>query len=157
MAEAYVDYFRMSGAGGAWAPDGSRLGTWIEICDNSVDDDGDGLADCADPDCLNWRAEVCSNGIDDDCDGYADCTDSNCVNDPVCCTHNPAFDVDDDGDVDQADFAQFQACYGIDWVSAPVVCRCMDRAANNAIDSADYDKFEGCASGPGIAAVPTCD
>jgi len=28
------------------------IGTTIEICDNGMDDDGDGLADCDDPDCI---------------------------------------------------------------------------------------------------------
>lgn len=37
------------------APDGGI----VEVCDDRVDDDGDGLADCADPDC---EASVCGSG-----------------------------------------------------------------------------------------------
>ncbi|HPD30607.1 MAG TPA: carbohydrate-binding protein [Phycisphaerae bacterium] len=157
MSEGYIDYVKMTGAGGAWAPDGTRLGTWLEICDNGVDDDGDTLADCADPDCLGWRAEVCTNGIDDDCDGYTDCADSDCVNNPVCCTHDPAFDIDDDGDVDQADFAVFQACFMTDWATMSADCRCMESDGDNDIDQTEYDAFEACASGAGISANPACD
>lgn len=154
---AYVDYLKISGAGGAWAPDGTKLGTWLEICDNGVDDDGDTLADCADPDCLGWKTEVCNNGVDDDCDGYTDCADADCANDPICCTHDPAYDVDDDGDVDQADFAVFQACYMADWATISIDCRCMESDGDNDIDQAEYDAFEACASGAGIPANTACD
>ena len=50
-------------------------------CNNGIDDDGDGLADCQDPDCINSNKcliEICNNGIDDDNDGYIDCSDSEC-------------------------------------------------------------------------------
>ncbi len=74
-----------------------------EDCANGSDDDGDGLADCADPDCTGdadgdgyiaapcgtdcddtdpavhpGAAEVCGNGKDDECDGAADCADADC-------------------------------------------------------------------------------
>jgi hypothetical protein len=56
-----------------------------EHCTNGVDDDGDGLADCADPDCEHRIAcrgaggvEVCDNGVDDDGDGLVDCADAAC-------------------------------------------------------------------------------
>lgn len=59
-----------------------------EICNNKSDDDGDGLIDCADPDCQNKPAcscapsenpEVsCSDGLDNDCDGRIDGDDSDC-------------------------------------------------------------------------------
>ncbi|MGR3309780.1 MAG: MopE-related protein [Candidatus Brocadiales bacterium] len=79
---------------------------FVEDCTNGTDDDGDGLTDCADPDCrvdvdgdgfialpcgddcdntnpaVNpGAAELCSNGIDDNCDNQVDeecptCTDN---------------------------------------------------------------------------------
>ena len=72
------------------SPDGSG-----EICGNGVDDDGDTLADCGDPDCASEcpdapadvspdseddspAEEICDNGVDDDGDGFADCLDSDC-------------------------------------------------------------------------------
>jgi hypothetical protein len=67
-----------------------------ESCDNRIDDDGDGYADCADPDCLatckgcnNGKDPIpelgiaaCTDGIDDDCDGAIDCADSDCSASP---------------------------------------------------------------------------
>jgi hypothetical protein len=53
-----------------------------ELCYNGIDDDGDGLFDCADPDCTLWPScqpgELCANGADDDGDGLIDCADPNC-------------------------------------------------------------------------------
>ena len=46
-----------------------------EICDDTVDDDGDGLTDCADPDCSrssDCNEDDCGNGLDDDGDGETD-------------------------------------------------------------------------------------
>jgi hypothetical protein len=43
----------------------------VEICDNDVDDDGDGAIDCADSDCPACP-EICDDGIDNDGDGVAD-------------------------------------------------------------------------------------
>ena len=65
-------------------------GTPIEVCNNGVDDDGDGATDCADADCAADPActtsppEDCSNGVDDDGDGAIDCADSDCIGDPAC-------------------------------------------------------------------------
>lgn len=53
-----------------------------EICDNGIDDDGDGFKDCADPDCIDFPGcepeEICDNKIDDDGDGLVDCDDPDC-------------------------------------------------------------------------------
>jgi len=73
------------------APDGA-----VEICDNGVDDDGNGLADCGDPACASEcpdastdadpdgdddapPVEICDNGVDDDGNGLADCGDPACA------------------------------------------------------------------------------
>jgi hypothetical protein len=58
-----------------------------EICDNGIDDDCDGMADCADTvDCgadpvcqCTPEPEICNDGIDNDCDGAVDGTDPDCV------------------------------------------------------------------------------
>ena len=52
----------------------------IEICDNGIDDDGDGFIDGDDLDCQ----ELCNNGIDDDGDGFIDCDDMDCDGNPDC-------------------------------------------------------------------------
>lgn len=60
-------------------------------CANGLDDDGDGLTDCADPDCVGLAgcalAEVkgmCTDGIDNDGDGLVDCADPGCARDRAC-------------------------------------------------------------------------
>ena len=50
----------------------------VEICDNGIDDDGDGFVDLVDFDCTETGDE-CDNGIDDDGDGFVDKADSDCV------------------------------------------------------------------------------
>jgi uncharacterized repeat protein (TIGR01451 family) len=52
-----------------------------ENCTDGVDNDGDGLVDCADADCANdpaCRHEICGNCIDDDGDGLVDGEDPDC-------------------------------------------------------------------------------
>jgi hypothetical protein len=52
------------------------------LCMDHVDNDGDNLVDCLDPDCkapaLTACKENCTNGTDDDGDGKIDCADSTC-------------------------------------------------------------------------------
>jgi|GEM_PF-1916011 len=55
-----------------------------EICNNNIDDDGDGLVDCRDGECGAKVCEVCNNGIDDDNDGFIDCYDKECTIDKAC-------------------------------------------------------------------------
>ncbi|MGF1469211.1 MAG: hypothetical protein ACFCGT_24055 [Sandaracinaceae bacterium] len=62
-----------------------------EVCGSGMDDDRDGRADCADPDCAQSpvcqsyagvpenTAERCANGVDDDEDGDVDCDDAECA------------------------------------------------------------------------------
>jgi hypothetical protein len=57
-----------------------------EICDDRIDNDGDGAIDCADTDCEGTAAcppELCGNCIDDDGDGAIDYEDSDCCADAV--------------------------------------------------------------------------
>ncbi|MBU1537241.1 hypothetical protein KKF84_18130, partial [Myxococcota bacterium] len=83
-----------------------------ELCDNNIDDDGDGLADCDDSDCCNVlqcagapvcedvEYEICYNGVDDDGDGAVDCDDSDCYEHFACVStaEDCSNGVDDDGD-----------------------------------------------------------
>jgi hypothetical protein len=58
-------------------------------CGDELDDDNDGLIDCADPDCLatpDCSAETCDDRIDNEGDGLVDCLDPDCVADPSCDT-----------------------------------------------------------------------
>jgi Concanavalin A-like lectin/glucanases superfamily/Calcineurin-like phosphoesterase len=73
-----------------------------EICNNGLDDDGDGLVDTADPDCQTPPPqENCNNGVDDDGDGLKDAEDPDCPLVPEIC--NNGLDDDGDGLVDTAD------------------------------------------------------
>lgn len=66
----------------------------IEDCTNGIDDDGDGLIDCDDPDCggVGTCPEIqCSDGIDNDGDGLVDCLDSDCDSDVA---YNPTNCID---------------------------------------------------------------
>ena len=79
-----------------------------EICDNGLDDDGDGFADCADSDCAAEercmpKVEDCDNGTDDDGDGDAEREDANCSQDAHCMPEavcNDGLDDDGDGNID---------------------------------------------------------
>src|ERR1022692_4164616 len=61
-----------------------------EICGNKIDDDCNGLTDCADPACFGDPScstpgqEICNNGIDDNGDGLIDCKDPDCSRSPAC-------------------------------------------------------------------------
>ncbi len=103
-----------------------------EDCENGVDDDGDGLVDCADGDCASHPAcgcipspEQCADGQDNDCDGLVDCDDPDCAGDPACCVPSPeqctdGQDNDCDGlvDCDDDDCDAHPACC----VPSPEVC-----------------------------------
>ncbi|MBN2724253.1 MAG: trypsin-like serine protease [Deltaproteobacteria bacterium] len=112
-----------------------------EVCDNLVDDDLDGHADCDDSDCFESEAcqvvELCSNGLDDDGDGDVDCDDSDCLSDVACqveeiCSN----DIDDDNDnlidCDDPDCANDVNCQVVE----PEIC-------NNQIDD-DLDGYRDC-------------
>lgn len=61
----------------------------VEICGDTFDNDGDGLWDCDDPDCVDDPAcaplvEDCSTSGDEDDNGLSDCADPACVEFPAC-------------------------------------------------------------------------
>lgn len=66
------------------------------------------------------------------------------------------FDINEDGDVDQEDFADLQRCLsGQD--SPPSGCACFDRDGSGSINSGDVAFFLNCFTGPGGVADPNCD
>ena len=110
----------------------------IENCKNGIDDDGDGLVDCADvfqcageSDCaFEDRNFNCADGFDNDGDGDIDCADSecDCTGVEIC---NNLLDDDGDGLVDCADTVGVSHC--IDFVGC-------ERECNNGVDD-DGDGF----------------
>jgi endo-1,4-beta-D-glucanase Y len=106
----YMAFLHVSGNFRAYLPTSC---TPAEICDDAVDNDGDGDIDCADADCSSDPAcdfcgnascgsaedsctcaadcgaapsqeQSCSDGLDDDCDLDVDCADSDCAGDAAC-------------------------------------------------------------------------
>ena len=65
---------------------GAKFDPKKEVCDNKIDDTGNGLVDCKDPDCKKnpMCLEKCNNGKDDTGNGLVDCKDPDCKNDLVC-------------------------------------------------------------------------
>ncbi|UCD27616.1 MAG: hypothetical protein JSV03_10930 [Planctomycetota bacterium] len=83
---------------------------------------------------------------------------------PAC--NDPFADHDEDGDVDQDDFAEFQLCYTGDGdpggIFDPDNCKCFDKepsGGDDDVDENDFNPFQNCAatSGPKVPADITCD
>jgi hypothetical protein len=126
--------------------------TGTEICNNGLDDDSDGLADCNDPDCAGdpsclppTTETSCTDGLDNDLDGLTDCTDPDCTGHPACLPPPTEGDcsnlIDDDGDglIDCAD----PDCAADPLCNLPgTETNCADSIDNDgdgAIDCADVD------------------
>jgi len=94
--------------------------TGVEVCDDRIDNDSDGLVDCADSSCENDSAcpEDCSNGVDDDFDTYIDCYDPDCFS-PDC--PEICDDVIDDEEVDN-DYDGLANCDDPDCMSIENAC-----------------------------------
>ena len=74
-------------------------------------------------------------------------------------TANPPCDVDADGDVDEADFAVFQACYRGSGTPPPQECptaaaTAFDHDTDNDIDLTDLSAFLACYNGPTFEEPP---
>jgi hypothetical protein len=73
----------------------------------------------------------------------------------------PVADVDADGDVDNDDLEQFEACASgpaVPWsVNADSqVCTCLDQDDDGDVDQSDFGLFQRCFSGPDAQADPHC-
>ncbi|MEM6844587.1 MAG: gliding motility-associated C-terminal domain-containing protein [Bacteroidota bacterium] len=71
-------------------------------CNDGIDNDGDGLPDCQDPDCSTATncgdTEICNDGIDNNGDGLVDCEDGDCASQAAFCESDCGNGIDDDGD-----------------------------------------------------------
>ncbi len=80
---------------------------------------------------------------------------------PLC--NNPPQDTDEDGDVDLADFTQFQTCFNgpnRPWPSEADarLCECVDADNDVDVDLTDFSVLQACFNGPNRPAPqPTCD
>jgi hypothetical protein len=138
-----------------------------EICNNNIDDNFNGLIDCADSVCTNSpvcappQNEICNNGIDDNQNGFTDCADSACSNTASCvptlieiCGNG----IDDNNNnlIDCADSAcvNNQACKspgGGGSITPPEMCsNGFDDDNNGKVDCAD----SACIGYPGCIFIP---
>ncbi|MBU1068272.1 hypothetical protein KJ975_01770 [Myxococcota bacterium] len=132
--------------------DNSGGGKVTEICNNQLDDDADGFADCDDQDCLIDEAclsvplEICDNGEDDDLDGFADCNDTDCT---AGCEYLETCDnnIDDDGD-------SFVDCDDQDCTFSQLCADPRDERCENGIDD-DWDGLLDC-DDPDCADAQAC-
>jgi len=131
-------------------------GSGGEVCDDGIDNDGDGYIDCDDFDCPPCDGgEVCDDGIDNDGDGYIDCDDFDC---PPCDGGEVCDDgIDNDGDgyIDCDDFdcncAGEGSCaeYGCVEYTPANSCQCNDLCVEFGNCCDDYEELcassgEGC-------------
>ena len=99
-----------------------------EICGNNIDDNGNGLTDCADtacgslPECVvipptttpTPVPEICNNGNDDDLNGKIDCADNACSGYSGCgITFSACSNGLDDDDDTKIDFPNDSGCESI--------------------------------------------
>ena len=101
----------------------------VEVCDDGIDNDCDGMIDCSDNECDSQcnptSPEVCNDQIDNDGDRKTDCADRDCRKDPACTDGGDtggsegkgktcADGLDNDGDslidCDDSDCASNRAC-----------------------------------------------
>ena len=97
--------------------DGECFEATTSACLDGMDNDEDGLIDCADPDCVALLIDdscsedselLCIDGVDNDGDGLIDCSDPDCVAlDLESCEASQCEDfTDDDSDGDVFDLTQ---------------------------------------------------
>jgi len=126
-----------------------------EICDNGIDDNGNGLVDCDDPYCFAFPAciiEICDDGIDNNGNGLIDCEDPACEDALICQPEicNDGIDNNGNGFIDCRDLQCIDSIY-----CQPEICNNgIDDNANDLIDCDDpqcfssvYCKLEICNNG----------
>ena len=135
-----------------------------EVCDNDLDDDGNGETDCRDDACVGDAAcapppEDCDNDIDDDGDEDADCADVDCINADACMLPPEQCDNGDDDDEDGAADCADADCH------AAAACQSLVEDCDNDLDDdgdgdvdcrdVDCATFRDC--GDGEAPREVCD
>ncbi len=108
-----------------------------EDCSNGIDDNGNNLTDCDDPQCaeaLVCQPEICDDGIDNNGDRKVDCDDPQCAEavncQPEICNDNIDNNGDDKTDCDDPQCAEALNCQ-------PEICD--DGIDNNGNDKTDCD------------------
>jgi hypothetical protein len=137
-----------------------------EQCDTDADGQGDPCDLDADGDAVNNAADNCplspnAAQADADADTVGDACDAcpgtppGALIDPTGCPFDPPADVDDDGDVDGADFAQFAACFNgagkppRTLGCPPANADAFDFDDDIDVDGLDFAKFAACFNAAG--------
>ena len=147
----------------------------IAQCNDGIDNDQDGYADLADPQCATPNdprerllddegTAVCSNGIDDDEDGLTDAQE-----DPGCLGPGGASELDDnipecadkeDNDFDgYTDYPEDPGCQSLgdlSEVDPSTLPACLDGIDNDTDGSIDYPQDSGCDSSADISEQGFC-
>ena len=127
-----------------------------EICDNKLDDTGNGLVDCDDPTCAKDPAcqkpavEICDNGKDDTGNGLVDCADPTCAKHPAC--KKAKVEICDNGKDDTGD--GLVDCDDPTCAKDPN-CIVVSEICDNEIDDNDNGLID--CDDPACAAAPFCD
>jgi hypothetical protein len=133
----------------------------VEVCTNLEDDDGDALADCADPECAGPRCpESCLDGWDNDGDRMIDCDDPHCDGSCLESCHDGR---DNDGDAladcadDECVGASVETC--ADFVDDDCDGRvdCLDPDCDGACPESCTDGRDNDGDGSVDCADPDCD
>lgn len=96
----------------------------------------------------------CNDGIDDDHDGLIDCADYDCGGGSICRRYP---DFDPDGDVDQEDFGHLQACFtGSILEPISPGCEDADLNYDSHVDQDDFGVLQGCLSGADVPYMAGC-
>lgn len=125
-----------------------------EICDNGVDDNGNGHIDCDDWDCEDdpaCKETDCADNLDNDGDGDTDCDDSDCLGTVECPapTENNDVDCDDgiDNDGDNLVDCEDPSCNGHPDVTICSETNCSDGFDNDLDGHTDCDDHDCLAAG----------
>lgn len=132
---------------GCGSGDGSERGR--AMCFDGVDNDGDGLTDCADPYCKVVCEEICTDTVDNDGDGLNGCDDPKCAGKP-CYVPREICGNDVDDDENGLRECDDPACADVDPCRPPPVEICdngADDDQNGVVDCND----------PACAFAPTCE
>jgi hypothetical protein len=117
----------------------------MEVCNDMVDNDGDGAVDCMDSDCTTSPlccrpvAERCTSGTDEDCDMLIDCVDPDCASDPACCM--PSREICSGG-IDE-DCDRLTDCADPICATDPLCCVARTEDCSNGVDD-DCDRISDC-------------
>jgi hypothetical protein len=122
-------------------------------CNDTFDNDCDGLIDFDDPDCQVCSPDeqgtelTCDDGIDNDCDGLIDVDDSDCQSQMACSSYSDKGACNNDPNCEWSGSPKSGSCGNIP-VSEPTVEVCNDGVDNDCDGLVDCSDTNDCATDP---------